>query len=61
MDTAVLHKLSYSCYTNLPVVHFPAALRFSKPPPPFFFLPFLSTRSGREDEVQLSYGQGEVV
>lgn len=29
--------------------------------PPFFFLPFRSTRSGREDEVQLSYGQGEVV
>lgn len=47
MDTAVLHKLSYSCYTNLPVVHFPA--------------PFLSTRSGREDEVQLSYGQGEMI
>lgn len=59
MDTAVLHKLSYSCYTNLPVVHFPAALRFSKPP--FFFLPFRLTRCGREDEVQLSYGQGEVI
>lgn len=59
MDTAVLHKLSYSCYTNLSVVHFPAALRFSKPP--FFFLPFLSTRCGREDEVQLSYGQGEMI
>lgn len=59
MDTAVLHKLSYSCYTNLSVVHFPAAPRFSKPP--FVFLPFLSTRCGREDEVQLSYGQGEVI
>lgn len=59
MDTAVLHKLGYSCYTNLSVVHFPAAPRFSKPP--FFFLPFLSTRSGREDEVQLSYGQGEMI
>lgn len=59
MNTAVLHKLSYSCYTNLSVVHFPALLRFSKKP--FFFLPFLSTRSGREDEVQLSYGQGEVI
>lgn len=60
MDTAVLHKLSYSCYTNLSVVHFPATLRFSKSP--FFFLPFqVSTRSGREDEVQLSYGQGEVI
>lgn len=61
MDTAVLHKLSYSCYTNLSVVHLPAAPRFSKPPPPFFFLLFRSTRCGREDEVQLSYGQGEVI
>lgn len=59
MDTAVLHKLSCLGYTNLSVVHFPTALHFSKPP--FFFLPFLSTRSGREDEVQLSYGQGEVI
>lgn len=36
--------------------------RASRSPPFSSFLSYqVSTRSGREDEVQLSYGQGEVI